>query len=208
VATDDLDVVARSVRLPQLLARHPAAATYEHVVEFTVEAGGRFAVRVEGRIPATIRPPTAPTVPAQERFWEPSVRLFLDSADPATRGQGRPAFLDAAPDRGGLGTPGDAALVSTVGAAARSGFPQPYSASGPPVGQELLAKPRFLTFDESPLPGGAARGTRQSTAFAAGLLASVLSKGGPPSRDLRWLDIPPGGVLRVPEPWLGQLERR
>ena len=121
---------------------------------------------------------------------------------------GRPVFLDSAPDRGGLGTPGDSALVSTIGAAARDGTPQPYGAAGPPVGQELLAKPRFLTFDESPLPGGAARGTRQSTAFAAGLLASVLSKGGPPSRDLRWLAVPPGGVLRVPEPWLGQLERR
>lgn len=208
VATDDLDVAARSVRLPQLLARHPAAATYEQVVEFMAEAGGRFAVRVEGRFPATIRPPTAPTVPAQVRFWEPSVRLFLDAADPATRGQGRPVFLDSAPDRGGLGTPGDAALVSTVGAAARNGMSQSYSASGAPMGQELLAKPRFLMFDESPLPGGAARGTRQSTAFAAGLLASVLSKGGPPSRDLRWLDVPPGGVLRVPEPWLGQIERR
>src|SRR5262249_25453863 len=48
VATDDLNVVARSVRLPQMLSRSTTAATYEHVVDFTAEAAGGYALRVEG----------------------------------------------------------------------------------------------------------------------------------------------------------------
>src|SRR5205807_9036983 len=45
---DDLEVVAYSTGLPQRLANRPDAAVYEQTVEFTADAAGRYALRVEG----------------------------------------------------------------------------------------------------------------------------------------------------------------
>ncbi len=209
LSTDDFNVVARAAGLPQMIARAPNWATYEHVVEFAPDAAGRFALRLEGSVPPTIRPRDFPSVPALDRFWEPTARLFAEVADPAARGQGRPVFGDFATGLGGLGAPGNAKLPRTVGAADAQGRPQPYSAAGAPAGQELLAKPRLLAFDELPLPGLPAQaGTGPATAFAGGMLAAMLSAGAPASSDLHWLDLPPGGLLRVPPAWLDQVERR
>ena len=206
VASDDFNVVARTEPLPQLIERCPNWATYEHVVEFTVDVPGRFAVRLEGYVPPTTRPATVATIPAQERSWEARGRLFVTAAGLTT---GHVVVADYQPGLGGLGAPGNGIYPRTVGAANADGRQQPYSASGPPAGQQLLTKPTFLTFDELPLPGvPAGAGTEQSTAFAAGMYASMLSAGTIESQQLKWLQIPPGGMLRVPPVWLEQLERR
>jgi hypothetical protein len=209
VATDDFNVVARSARLPQLIEREANEATYEHIVEFTVDAAGHYALRLEGAVPPTTRPASLPTLPAIERTWEPHARLFVEVADPVAFGLGRVVFDDFMPGLGGLGMPGNAKLPRTVGAADAAGWPQPFSAFGAPAGQELLAKPRYLVYDELPLPGvpGVA-GTEPAAAFAAGMLASMMSAGVPVSVDLDWMRIPPYGLLRVPPAWLEQVERR
>jgi hypothetical protein len=73
----------------------------------------------------------------------------------------------------------------------------------------LIFKPTFIAFDELPLPGGvSAGGTGVSAGFAAGFGACLLSAGAPPAPELRWLGIPPGGLLVVPDAWLDQLSRR
>lgn len=207
VATDDLNIAARSVRLPQLLSRSATAATYEHIVEFTAEAAGGYALRVEGAMPRGTRPLFAPTLPSQERSWELTARLFVETTDAASRGQGRPVFADFAPGLGGLGTPGDAALVRTVGAADNNGHPRPYSAVGAPPGRELLSRPSFLAYDQLPIDATTG-GTAQAAAFTAGLLASMMSAGVPDSPDLRWLGLSRGDLLRVPPPWLETLPGR
>jgi hypothetical protein len=203
VSNDDFNVIARTEPLPQLIERHQSWATYEHVVEFAVDAPGRFAVRLEGTIPPTIRPPTVPSLPAIERTWAPHGRLFV-SVSGATGGQ--LVIGDYQPERGGLGAPGNGILPRTIGAADGKGQQQPYSASGAPSGQQLLVKPTWLAFDE--LPGVQGCGTEQSTAFAAGLVASMMSAGTIESQQLKWLHIPRGGLLRVPTEWLNQVERR
>ncbi|HTK75976.1 MAG TPA: hypothetical protein VL371_12005 [Gemmataceae bacterium] len=207
VASDDLNVVARSVRLPQLLNRSATAATYEHIVEFAVDAAGGYALRVEGMMPRSTRPLFAPTLPSQEKAWELTARVFVETTDAASRGQGRPMFADFAPGLGGLGTPGDAALVRTVGAADNDGNPRPYSVYGAPAGRELLSKPSFLAFDQLPI-AATSGGTAQSAAFSAGLLASMMSAGVPDSPDLRWLGLSRGDLLRVPPTWLETLPGR
>ena len=89
------------------------------------------------------------------------------------------------------------------------GQPQPYSAGGPPSGQQLLTKPAWSAFDELPLPDAPAGvGTEQATAFAAGTVASMMSAGTIESQQWKWLRVPPGGLLRVPPVWMDQLERR
>jgi len=207
VSSDDLNVVARSVQLPQQLSRSATAATYEHVVEFAVEAAGGYALRVEGMLPRSTRPLFAPTLPSQEKSWELTARLFVETTDASSRGQGRPLFADFSPGLGGLGTPGDAALVRTVGAADNNGNPRPYSAYGAPPGRELLSKPSFLAFDQLPI-AATTDGTAQSAAFSAGLLASMMSAGVPDSPDLRWLGLSRGDLLRVPPAWIETLPGR
>ncbi|HEY1379587.1 MAG TPA: hypothetical protein VGF55_22475, partial [Gemmataceae bacterium] len=209
VASDDFNVVARNDPLPQLIERHPNWATYEHVIEFAADAPGRYALRLEGTIPPTTRPDTVPSLPALDRGWEAYGRLFVSTAGAA----GRVVMGDYQPGRGGLGAPGNALLPRTVGAADDRGRPQPYSAGGPPAGQELMVKPTVLMFDElSNLPpvshGGLNGGTEQAAAFAAGMYASMLSAGVPEGPRLTWLCLPPGGLMRVPPAWLEQLERR
>lgn len=206
LATDDFVVVARSVRLPQMIERTASLATYEQIIEFTVEQAGVYALRLEGSVPPTTRPPEVPSIPAIERRWEPRARLFVETVGPA---DGRPIFADFASEFGGLGTPGDAISPRTIGAANARGERQPYSASGPASGRGLLTKPTFLTFDQLPLPGGVqSGGTACAAGFAGGIAASMISAGAPPEPNLRWLGIQPGGLLVVPPAWLEQLRTR
>jgi hypothetical protein len=198
VGSDDFNVIARTDELPQLIERHRNWATYEHVIEFAAPEAGPFAVRLEGIIPPTIRPATVPSLPILDRSWEARGRLFVCTTG-VTGGQ--VVIGDYQPGLGGLGAPGNALMPRTIGAADAHGRPQPYSASGPPAGQQLMAKPRFLAFD-------AGAGTEQSAAFAAGMYASMMSAGTIESQKLNWLTIPPGGVLQVPPVWLEQIERR
>jgi hypothetical protein len=206
VGSDDFNVIARSESLPQLIERHPSWATYEHVVEFAVDLPGRFAVRLEGTILPITRPASVPTLPVQERTWTPHGRLVASVTGVPG---GHVVIGDYQPGLGGLGAPGNGKLPRTIGAADAHGEPQPYSAGGPPSGQQLLIKPRFIAFDELTLPGiPSGGGTEQSTAFAGGMMASMLSAGTIESVRLDWLAIPPGGLFRVPAVWMDQLERR
>jgi hypothetical protein len=206
IANDDLNVIARSGKLPQMIERTPNLATYEYVVEFTAETAGRYALRLEGLVPPTIRPAGTPTIPAQDRGWEPRVRLFVEASG-ATNG--RPVFADFVSELGGLGMPGDALAPRTVGAANAHGEAQPFSATGANSGRDMLAKPTFIAFDELPLAGGiSSGGTAVANGFAGGLAASMLSAGVPAGSELRWLGIPAGGLLVVPDAWLDQLGRR
>jgi hypothetical protein len=198
VGSDDFNVIARSAALPQLIERRGNWATYEHLVEFAMDAPGQVAVRLEGRIPPTTRPTTVPTLPIIERSWEAHGRLFVSmtGAD-----GGKIVIGDYQPGLGGLGAPGNALLPRTFGAVDRNARPQPYSARGPPSGQRLMPKPAILAFD-------AGAGTEQSTAFAAGTMASMMSAGTIEAQKLLWLNIPPGGIFQVPPAWLEQVERR
>ena len=153
---DDFEVVARSEGLPQRLDNQPNTATYEQTVEFTADPVGRYAVRVEGNVLPGTRPASTPTVPAVQTSWELHTRLFVEAIDAASRLAGRPVFGDYATDLGNLGMLGGAHGVITVGAADLTGQRRPYSAGGPPLQMELLAKPDTLAFDGL-RPGGRQR---------------------------------------------------
>jgi len=188
--------VAQTAGLPQRLQNEAGSAVYEQTVEFTVKEPGRYALRVEGRVPASIRPADAPTVPAAEKTWELRPRVFVETL----AGPGRVVLADFATAEGSLGTPGDAREPITVGAADAAGKPLPASAPGPAFGLELLPKPTVL----SPAAGageGPAVGTSLSAGFAAGLAASAMSAGAPPDRLLTITGTAPGRLLRVPEDW-------
>ncbi len=192
---DDLEVVAQSVSLPQRLTNEPASATYEQTVEFTVKQAGRYLIRVVGHIPEGIRPPGEPTLPAIQQTGEIRPRLFVQTL----AGPGRAVLAAYTTAMGSLGVPADARQVITVGAANLAGRAEPYSAGGPPHNLELLLKPNVLAYGAV---DDREQGTGVATGFAAGLAASAISAGVPRSRFLEALQVPPGGVLRVPSCWL------
>jgi hypothetical protein len=87
---DDFAVVGQSVGLPQRLESNLNSATYEQTVEFEVKEPGRYALRVEGRVPPGTRPANAPTVPAGDVRWECRPRIFIQTL----AGPGRVLFQD------------------------------------------------------------------------------------------------------------------
>jgi hypothetical protein len=174
---DDLEVTAQSGGWPQRLDNQPGSATYEQSVEWTIETAGRYALRVEGRVPPGIRPQQVATLPGMERAWEMQARIFVDVLDAPSRLAGRPIFLDYATDLGALGMPAAARTVITVGAANRSGQPEPFSTAGPAFSRALQVKPNVLAYDQLRLvPAGnpAVYGSAIAAPFAAGQAALSL----------------------------------
>lgn len=203
---DELEVVARSVGTPLRLSNRPDAATYQQVMEVTVEEPGRYALRVEGAAPATTRPTTAATLPEQQTVRsEMRVRLFLDVNDAASRAAGRAVFLDYVSGEGDVAMPGDALRAVTVSAADSSNLPRQYSATGPALGRELLPKPTVLAYDglELATRGQAIYGSGVSAAFAGGVAATLLSNGAPPVWLRSALPTQPEGLFLAPSWWNG-----
>jgi hypothetical protein len=201
LATDDMELVAYSYGLPQRIDNQPAYATYEQTLEFNVETAGRYALRIEGRIPDDIRPPTALSVPAGRRQFDLRPRVLLEVLDSESRAAGRPVFLDFPTTEGAVGMPGDSQLAVTIGATDRASQPQATTSLGPPMNLELLGKPNFLSADGLEVGAGdlkSVRGTPIAASFAAGLTAASISAGVPPAALLSQRSDP---VLRVPDRW-------
>lgn len=182
---DDVEVVAESTALPQRLNQTLNAATWEHVVELKLPRAGRYGVFVEGKVPLTTQAKGEVRLPAQKRFGELHVRLFAN----VLAGDGRAAW-DWATEAGSLGMPADSGRAVTVGAADADGRARPASASGPPYGLSLLAKPDVLSYEV----GG---GTAEAAGFAAGLAASSVAARESFATQAERSARRPGEVLRV-----------
>src|SRR5207245_8805122 len=98
------------------------------------------------------------------------------------------------------GMPADAHGVVSVGAADISGRPRPYTAAGPALAQELLARPDVFSFDALPgiSNGATSPGTGLANGFAAGLTGSVFSSKGGQDRFIRDIKAQSGQLLRAP----------
>ena len=194
-ASDEIDVVAASEGLPSRLQIEPQFGVYEHTLEITLPVDGRYAVRLEGRVPGSLRPYTFPTLAGQEVTWELRPRVFVESAD----GRGRFGLADYSSPSGGVAVPADARSVFAIGAAGADGMPAPDSAFGAGPQTELHKKPDLLA--PAPFAGDEARRSDLAAAFAAGWAASVRSAGVQPGSFLQMLRVPPGGLIGVPADW-------
>jgi hypothetical protein len=180
VPTDDMELVAVSTDYPGRLRQLPTLGVYSQSVEFTVSQPGRYAVRLEGGIPPTLRPGTISALPGQATHWELWPRLFVEAGQQKTGSAARPIFLDYATDLGNPGMPADSHHIVSVGAATLAGGRQPYSSGGPPTGQRLYVKPDLISYDE--LHFGIAeiartQGSGMAASFAAGVAGTLLSAG-------------------------------
>jgi hypothetical protein len=195
--SDEIDLIAESEGLPARLQIEPSYGIYEHSLEVTLPSDGRYAVRIEGKVPGNIRPFGSPTLIGQEVLWELRPRVFVESAD----GRGRITLADFASTDGGVAVPADARSVLAVGAAGPDGKVRPLTASGVGPETELHHKPDLIAPDTiAGVESGPARGSDLATAFAAGWAAAVQSAGVKPA-SFHLLRIPPGGMIGVPADW-------
>jgi hypothetical protein len=219
VASDEMELIARTYGTPVRLQARRVNGVYEVSTEFDTPAGGRFAVRVEGSIPESIRP-VGDRGGAVVLRPEIRPRLFIEVLDAESRGKGRVVFQDynggdnwpaSAQDQfpagqyGGVGMPADARRVLAVGAARANGKPQFYSSIGAGPTRELFVKPELLAFDSIDLGGGVkAGGSWVAASFNGGVVACLLGSGAPaePTLLLELLKLPPGSVLRIPASWI------
>jgi hypothetical protein len=109
--SDDMEIVAESVGLPQRLSKTLNSGVYEQSFLFRVPKTGRYAVRITGKAPTDTRPPGVPSLPATRRTFELKPRLFVATLE----GDGRAVFADYSTDAGTLGTPADAKRIERVG---------------------------------------------------------------------------------------------
>jgi hypothetical protein len=93
---DDMELVAQSEKLPLRLHNEAKSATYEHVLEYTVPAAGRYAIMVQGQAPKSTRPADKVTLPAMRKVGELRPRVFVDTLS----GGGRANLQDFTSDRG------------------------------------------------------------------------------------------------------------
>jgi hypothetical protein len=206
LASDDMEEVAQTpgyedrYGLPQRLDNYPNSATYQQTLEFTVPRAGRYALRVVGKVPASIRPEGVPSLPAFEKTWELRPRLFLEVVDDPSRAAGRPVFLDYATDEGTLGMPADSRGLITVGSADRANHAQSYSATGPAMNLDLLVKPNLLVYDDGRLgtEGAVAYGADLAAGYAAGLAVRSLFHGQTVAQYWQAIQGRPPRVLKVP----------
>jgi hypothetical protein len=179
---DDLELIAASSGVPECLRLSPTMGIYRQSVDFSVTQKGRYAIRLEGRIPPSLEPATFMPLPGQAARWELWPRLFVEARGDLPPEAGRPIFFDYATDLGNPGMPADAHHVASVGSATIEGQRQPYSSAGPPAGQRLYTKPDLLSFDQLRLAlDGLAesRGSGVAASFAAGAASTLLSAGTP-----------------------------
>lgn len=186
-ASDELKEVARSAGGPYQVYSEPTFGIYEQIVEFTVPADGRYAVRVEGGTIYDSR------LPALQRQIEINPRMYAEFLG-ATPDKGRPVFATFAPINSGVGIPGDAKATVTVAPLAGG-----LTGGGP--GLELLVKPD-LRADAAIDTGTKLSGPGVAAGFVGGTLAGLLSSGAPPSDILGATGLKRGGPLAIPDGWL------
>jgi hypothetical protein len=196
--TDDLQLVEQAVGPALRIQNLAGSAVYELPLEFEVAEAGQYFLRIEGVVTSGTLPAEFPTLPSQRKEWELRPRLFVESIGSG----GRVILKDYATNESSIAMPADARQVITVGAMDADRKPRAYSATGAPLGLELLRKPDLLTADNFAIEGGDARqGTSFAASFAAGTAASLLSAGLPPEHFFKETKAHPGLPLYLPERW-------
>ena len=211
VPSDEMEVLARSDSVALRLVNTPNYAIYEQVVEATLPVAGRYALRVEGSVPRSLRPGYMPIVPALEQEWELRPRVFIETLEGISPEAGRVVFGDYAVSAGGVGMPADSRGLLTVGAANLEGKREPFSAIGAGPAMELFAKPELWAYHDLGMLGdgtGPAQGTALSTSFSAGMSATLLSAGASQTNFLKSLGIPCGYLFEIPERWILEATQR
>lgn len=199
-ATDEVDLIVESEGLPERLMIDPNFGIYEHSLEVTLPAAGRYALRIEGSQPKSIRPASIASLDARDVTWELRPRIFVESAD----GKGRLKLLDYSSFDGGVPVPADARSVIAVAAVGPDGKPRSNGSTGSGPLAPLARKPNAYAPDYLPKWNDEVepRGSLPASAFTAGFAASLLSAGIQRDQIPTLLAPNSQGFLKISESWL------
>ncbi|MCX7663979.1 MAG: hypothetical protein N2112_00370 [Gemmataceae bacterium] len=225
VASDEIDVIARPATPPVRLHSDPNYGIYEQTLDVILPVAGRYALRMEGKVPKSIQPVGTPIIPAQEQSWELKPRIFIETLGGTSQTF---VFHDYEAAEAGVDIPADARSVIAVAAAGIDKKLKPYASigAGPSTsvivdklqkvtstGQILTKtitegyKPDLITWDVFVKPEDwgddpIVTGSPLATANAAGVVAAMLSAGLQPSGFPSGLGLKPSQFFQVPEGFL------
>ena len=178
------------------MRRTPTYVVFEQVVEWTVAAEGRYAVRVD--VP---RPPP-PLLPVLASGAEIYPRFYLERVG-AKPEDARVVFETFTETAAGVGIPGDAASALTV-----AGTTDPRRLVGGGTGIQLRKKPDFLAPDDLAVGGPAVRGPAVAAGFAGGVAACLIQSGAAVQDMFGIAGVEPGRPIVLPPEWFRRLPQR
>ncbi len=203
LASDEMDVVAISQKKPSRLSYEGNYGIYEQTIETKIPRTGKYALRVLGKIPLSLKPQVITDLAANDIYWELSPRIFLEVLDAQTQAKGKLSFHDYPSFLSGVGSPADSLGAITVGAANLQRQPSPKTSVGLSPNAILGQKPTIWSYYTlNKIPAGPAQETSLATAFAGGVAACFLSAGIPQDNFLNAIHIKPRQVIEVNEEWL------
>jgi hypothetical protein len=193
-ASDEMEEVARSVSVPNVLYRTRTYLVYEQMLEYEAKDGGRFALALE----SAAGPP--PLLPGLRREIDIQPRVVVETlgvsvADP------RAVFRSFTNFTAGVGTPGDALGAITVGVAS------PTSQVGAGGGVQLRVKPDLFGPEALALGAESYRGEGIAAAFVGGGAALLLQTGASGQTLFTGTGLEPGSKLELPVAWLRNVRR-
>jgi hypothetical protein len=192
-SSDDLLEVGFSSGIPARLVKTAGSGAFEQTLEVTIPSDGVYALRLEGSFRVDY------DIPALKQKVEIYPRVVIEAADNATAAKGRPIFQSYVQNRAGVGMPGDATSVITVGTLENANL----TGTGP--GIVLRIKPELLVNSVYANGGVNGSGTAISAGYAGGAAASLLSAGVRASDLVRTVGLKPGQALVIPEDLLQRL---
>lgn len=192
-ASDEMEEVARSVSLPNVIYRTRTFLVYEQMLEYTAKDTGRFALAVESP------QPIAPLIPALKREIDITPRLVVETPS-AGAADPRAVFRSFTSFTAGVGTPGDAMGAVAVG----TGLTGTQSGAGTSL---FRVKPDVVG------PAGLAFGAESfggegiATAFVGGAAALLMQTGASGPNAFSGTGLEPGQKLELPDAWLRNVRR-
>jgi hypothetical protein len=188
-ASDEIEEVARSVSVPNVIYRTPTFLVFEQMLEYTAPAAGRFALMIEsaGQV--------EPLLPGLRREVEIYPRVVVETVGTAA-GDPRAVFRSFTNFTAGVGTPGDALGAVTIGTDSTT------AQTGGGTGLLLRGKPDVI--GPAPFAFGAQTvgGEGTATAFAGGAATILLQARTAAPNVFFATGIEPGKKLEIPERWL------
>jgi hypothetical protein len=193
-SSDEMEEVARSVSVPNVIFRTQTYLVYEQMLEYTVPAAGRFAFVMESAQLGE------PLLPALRRDIEIAPRVVVETVGTAA-GDPRVVFRSFTNLTAGVGTPGDALGAVTVGTGSTA------AQVGAGTGLLLRLKPDVIGPEALAFGPQTYSGEGVATAFAGGAAALLLQARATPPNVFFATGIEPGKKLELPVAWLRTVRR-
>lgn len=193
-SSDEMQEVARSVSVPNVIFRTTTYLVFEQILEYKVADAGRYALALESAQLGE------PLLPALRRDLEILPRIVVETVGVAA-GEPRAVFRSFTSLTAGVGTPGDALGAVTIG----TGLPGAQVGAG--TGVALRLKPNVLAPEVLAFGPQAYAGEGVATAFAGGAAALLVQARASGPNVFRSAGIEDGKKLELHPAWLKLVPR-